>query len=383
MISQEQLEIRQPLIEMDPLQPVSHNYRVSISQDPEDSEWDAFLERTPGGHHVQTSLWAQVKALVGWQALRLVVRQGDTIVAGAQVLYRRMPLMGGIGYISKGPIFAEEDPSLWELVVRELKRLAKAYRLQSLVVQPPDNGLIFARQFPDWGFHLSTAKLGLSATVLLDLTQDLDTILAQLKSKTRYNVRLGQRKGISVRQGTERDLAAFYHMLLATGERQGFSSNTEEYFSQLWRILNPHGYCELFLAEYQGEPVSGLLAIPFGDTVIYKRGAWSGRHGKLRPNEVMHWAAIEWAKSKGYHYYDFEGIDPKAARMVVQGEPIPDTALQTVTRFKLGFGGQVMLLPDTYGYMHNRFLGWANSTVYPKVAGTPAMKKVLRWMRTR
>lgn len=358
-------------------------YKVQISSIVEDREWDSFLAQISGGHHVQTSLWGQVKASLGWEVLRLIVRNNDGIVAGAQLLMRPMPVVGNYGYLSKGPVFAIDDPFLFELVVERLKQLVKVYHIRNLIIQPPDNGQKLEAKLPDWGFRLSADKLGLSATVVVDLTTDLDQLLAQMKSKTRYNIRLGQRKGITVREGAEEDIGAFYQMLTATGERQGFVSNSEQYYVDQWRILEPHGYCKLFLAEYQGEPVSGLLAITFGDTVLYKRGAWSGRHGNLRPNEVMHWSAIEWAKSHGYRYYDFEGIDSDAARKMIADQPIPKSALQSVTRFKTGFGGKIELLPKTYSYIDNRLLKWSYETAYPKIAGWQVTKKAMTWVRTR
>jgi lipid II:glycine glycyltransferase (peptidoglycan interpeptide bridge formation enzyme) len=359
------------------------DYQAQISSEIEDREWDAFLAHTTGGHHVQTSLWAQVKAQLGWKVARLIVRCDGNIVAGAQVLIRPVPMVGTYGYLSKGPIFIGDDPFLVELVIRELKHLVKIYRIRNLVMQPPDNGQELEEKLADWGFLLSPDKLGLSATVVLDLDQDLDNVLAQMKSKTRYNIRLGRRKGISVREGTEQDMSAFYQMLSATGQRQGFVSNSENYYLDLWRILEPHGYCKLFLAEYQGEPVSGLLAITFGDTVLYKRGAWNGSHGNLRPNEVMHWSAIEWAKSQGYRFYDFEGIEPYVAKKMVQGEPIPSSATQSVTRFKIGFGGEIRILPETYSYIGSRLLKWSYRKGYPKIASWQVTKKAVTWVRSR
>jgi lipid II:glycine glycyltransferase (peptidoglycan interpeptide bridge formation enzyme) len=129
--------------------------------------------------------------------------------------------------------------------------------------------------------------------------------------------------------------------------------------------------------------VAAVVAIPFGDTVIYKRGAWSGRQGNRRPNEVLHWTAIKWAKAQGYHYYDFEGIDPRAARAIVHGEPCPDSLTQSVTSFKLGFGGQVTLFPGAYNYVYNPFLRWAYNTVFPKIASWSVMENALNRLHTR
>lgn len=359
------------------------SYQVRVSDQTEDGDWDAFLQETAGGHHVQSSSWAQVKASVGWWAARIVVTQEEQIVAGAQVLIRSLPLYGAVGYVTKGPLLTLNDPVLSDLVVNEIHRLARAHRIQYLILQPPDNGEVFAQQLSHWGFRPSSVKAFPIATVRIDLTPELDAIMAKMKSKTRYNIRLGLRKGITVREGTERDIPAFYGMLMSTGERQNFSSNSEEYFSWMWRVLNHHGYMKLFMAEYQGEVVSAMVAIPFGDTVFYKRGAWSGRHGKYRPNEVMHWVALQWAKSQGYRYYDFDGIDPDAAQALLQGDPLPNSATETVTRFKVGFGGQAMLVPRTYDYIYNPLLRWIYRSVFPKISRWPLIKKILSRVQTR
>ncbi len=351
-------------------------YQIRVSYDIEDPAWDAFLAETPGGHHVQTSLWAQLKALIGWRTARVVVTRDERIVAGAQMLIRPLPFAGAIGYVLKGPLIALDDPMLRKAVIEALHRVARGQRVQCLVVQPPDNGDVLARQLPDWGFRPSLLDALPAHAVLMDLTKDLDELLAQMKGKTRYNLRLGERKGITVREGTESDLPTFYQLLVATGQRQQFSIHPEEYFSEMWRLLGQYGYIKLFLAEYAGEAVAALLAIPFGDTVTFKRGAWSGCHGNRHPNEVMHWTVIKWAKAQGYRYYDFEGIDQRIATAIVQGDPLPDSPAQTVTSFKLGFGGEVKLTPGTYDYVYNSLLRWAYTTVYPKVANWTVVAKV-------
>jgi peptidoglycan pentaglycine glycine transferase (the first glycine) len=362
---------------------VNVGYQIRVSYEIEEPEWDAFLAETPGGHHVQTSLWAQVKALLGWCAARIVVTRGERIVAGAQLLIRPLPLAASaIGYVPKGPLLAVDDPLLAKLVINELHEVAKAHHIQYLVVQPPSNGEVLARQLPNWGFRLSSIEVAPAATVLLDLTKDLDDILAQMKSKTRYNLRLGQRKGITTREGGENDLHAFYYLLIATSQRQKFSLPSKEYFVKMWRVFNPHGYVRLFLAEYEGETVSALLAIPFRDTVLYKRGAWSGYHGSCRPNEVLQWAAIEWAKSQGYQYYDFEGIKPEAARAILRDEPLPGALKRTVTSFKVGFGGQVTLFPRAYDYVYDPVLRWVYTTAFPKISSLSVVERALNYLRT-
>lgn len=358
------------------------DYQVRISDELEEPDWDAFLEKTPGGHHVQTSLWAQVKALLGWRALRILVTQGEQIIAGAQLLMRPLPLAGVVAHIPKGPVFASNEPVLAEIIIKELHQVAKTYRIQYLIVQPPNNGQDMARRLPGLGFRPSPIRAAPTATVLIDLTNDLDDILSRINKATRRHIRRGLREGIIVREGTYSDLDTFYSLLTATSQRCQFSPEPREYFRQMWRIFRPHGYVRLFLAEHEGEAISAHWVIVFGNTLISKKSGWSGRHTRRRPNEVLEWEVIKWAKAQNYHYYDFEGIKPEAARAILQGGSLPKSFSQTATSFKLKFSGQVTLFPETYDYVYNPLLRWAYSKIFSKVANWPVMKKVIKRLHT-
>ncbi len=362
---------------------VKHGYRIYLSNKTEDKEWDDFLVTTPGGHHAQTSLWAQLKDSIGWRAVRIIIKDTERIVAGAQLLIRPIPMIGGIGYIHKGPLFALGFPVLKDLIIHGVQRVINTYHIRYLTVQPPKNGETFTQQLPRWNFQKSSlGSVGPQATTLIDLELDLEAILDRMKPKTRYNIRLGERKGIIVREGKEHDLSTFYRLLMVTGQRQNFPSNSYEYFYKIWRIFSPYGYLKLFLAEYQDEAVSSLLAIPFGDTVTYWRGGWSSYHGNRRPNEILHWTAIKWAKSHGYRYYDFEGIDPIVAKTLMDGKSLAKESTETVTRFKLGFGGRVIFLPDNYDYIPNPSIRWIYQQIDRKMAHWSVFKKGINFLRT-
>ena len=346
-------------------------------------EWDDFLAVVPGGHHVQSSLWGRVKATVGWQAVRVLVQREEHLVAGAQMLVRQLPLGGAVGYVPKGPLCPADDPALLELVVTELHRVARARRVRFLILQPPDNGEAFSHRLQARGFRPSSFEAFPTATVLVDLSQDEETLLANMKSKTRYNIRLGLRKGMTARLGSVEEMAAFYAILRSTGERQDFSVNEEAYYLQTARIFGERDHFKLFVAEYEGEIVSAMFAIAFGDTVLFKRGGWSGKQGARRPNEVMHWTAIQWAKAAGYRYYNFEGIDPEAARAQLAGEPLDGDLVNSVTRFKLGFGGEVRLLPGVYDYVYNPVARWGYRTLYPRLKASGLLDRALNYVRAR
>jgi peptidoglycan pentaglycine glycine transferase (the first glycine) len=362
--------------------PAALSYRIHHTDAATDEAWDSFLVQTPGGHHVQTSLWAQVKATLGWRAVRVIVTQEGKIVAGAQVLLRSLPLLGAVGYVAKGPLFAKDDPALRRMLYEELKQVARHYRIQQLIVQPPAATSDLPEGAAGVGFHPSAEPVATTTTLLIDLSKDEETLLAAMKPRTRYNLRLSQRKGITVREGGEGELEIYHRLLSATGQRQGFSVYPPHYFIAMWRLLNPQGFINLLLAEYEGSVVSAQLAIPFGDTVLNKLSVWSGDYGEHRPNEALQWASIRWAKTHGYRWYDFEGIDLATAQVVLDGATATTTPMHTVTTFKLGFGGEIATSPGAYSYLYNPLFRWGYETIFPKIAQHSGVERLLNYVRT-
>jgi lipid II:glycine glycyltransferase (peptidoglycan interpeptide bridge formation enzyme) len=353
------------------------HYEVHTSNATHDPAWDAFLAGTPGGHHVQTSLWGQLKAAFGWDVARLVVTEAGRIVAGAQLLTRPLPLLGSVGYITKGPLCAEDEPALHQLVIAELLRLAEQRHVAYLIVEPPNNGASLAAPLIAAGFRCSRIEVAPTATLIMDLALDLPELLKRMKRQTRQNVLRAEREGITVREGSEQDLLTFYRLYLSTGRRQRFAPYPQEYFAAMWRILGAAGHAALLLAEYEGEAVSALLLIPFGDTVLAKTLGWSGEHGNRRPNEALFWAAVRWAKAHGYRRFDFEGLEPNVARAILDGQPLAAAMEHSPSFFKIGFGGQIVLCPPAYVRARSRLLRLADRQIIARAEHWPAAQTML------
>lgn len=360
-----------------------HNeLQVTLSREATESDcWDAFVSSRPDGDLLQSSLWAQLKASVGWGVLRLIFRRGNQIVGGAQILTRRLPLFAGaIGYVPRGPLLACQEPEVMAYAVRQLCDAARRARLQMLIVQPPLGSETFADRLAHSAFGPSSTTVAPAASLRIDLSMEADTILAQMKSSTRYNVRRSQREGIAVRQGDASDLPVFSRLHEASSKRQGFSTYSEAYFAKMWELFEPAGCVRLFVSEYEGEPVSALLVAAFGHTVWAKRFGWSGAHSRRLPNEALLWGAITWAQENGYRYFDQDGIARRAAEALVRGEAVPDSVKQTPTYFKLGFGGQAFLFPTAHAYIYNPLLRYAYQTVFSS-ARRSTRKKIINLLR--
>ena len=193
-----------------------------------------------------------------------------------------------------------------------------------------------------------------TATILLDLRLDLETILSQMKSRTRYNIRLSNRKGIYVEEGSEKDLDTYYNLLVATCKRQQFSIYPKKFFIKMWKVFEKNNHIKMFLLKYKGDTVGAQLVVAFGNTVINKLSVWSGEHANLKSNEALQWHTIQWSKSNYYKYYDLEGIDMDSANAILNNTPIPENLRQSVTSFKLGFGGKVVLLPGVFDHVYDQ-----------------------------
>ena len=310
-------------------------------------QWDRLVAADPRGHLLQTWAWGQLKGEFGWAPERLAVERDGALLAGAQVLYRRVgPLR--IAYIPKGPVWVEDDEplvtALWQAIHRQARR----------------RGAILLKVEPEWredeappawlggqGWRPSRECIQPRRTIWVDLQATEEEILARMKPKWRYNIRLAERKGVQVREGRAAEVGIFYALLQITGRRDGFGIHRPEYYRRAWELFAPQERVKLYLASYQGEPLAGLMAYCFNRQAWYMYGASSDVHRELMPNHGLQWRAMQWAKAQGCIRYDLWGIsdvDPRS----------PAAALGGVQRFKEGFGGEVVRYVGAYDYPYSR-----------------------------
>jgi lipid II:glycine glycyltransferase (peptidoglycan interpeptide bridge formation enzyme) len=332
---------------------------VQVSRALFDDAWDTFVDRAPGGTHLQTTAWATVKATAGWRATRVVVSRDGAVVGGCQILLRALPLVGSVGYVPRGPLFEGDDPARLPMVLDALARVAAEERMAYLKVQPPPGGEGLVPALRDRGFAPSTLEAAPTATVRIALDRPEADILARMRKSVRNNIAGGVRKGVTIREGDEHDLPVLAELVAATSERQGFAPYPPGYYAAIWRSFHPGGRVKLFLAEHDRRVLSALLLVGYGDSVVYKMGGWSGARHDIHPNELAHWTAIRWARDHGYRYYDLEGIDLPTARTIAGGEVVPRGEMSGLTSFKLGFGGDVVVFPGAHDYSHHRALAVA------------------------
>jgi lipid II:glycine glycyltransferase (peptidoglycan interpeptide bridge formation enzyme) len=188
-------------------------------------------------------------------------------------------------------------------------------------------------------FRTSTHFIQPPRTITLDITGDEDDILARMKSKTRYNIRLAGRKDVVVKASA--DVEAYYNMMEITGQRDEFGVHSLAYYQRAYELFHPLGLCELFIAEYEGTPLAGLMVFAHGERAWYFYGASTNQERNRMPTYPIQWEAIRWARARGCTLYDLWGVPDYPEETLEAEFTERSEGLWGVYRFKRGFGGEV------------------------------------------
>ncbi len=348
-----------------PILPVDQ-FDVVVSSESIDDEWDEFVENALGGEYYQTARWARVQATRRWNCLRVYLKSGESIRGGAQILFRTFPLIGSMGYVSRGPVCDFSDTTLTKRLMEEIQQVRRQKHLRYLGITLPINGRGIAPVLTRLGYQKANQMYGEYATIAIDLSQDIETILARMKKDKRKTIhRLDRRNELVIREGTREDIPDFYQLHSSTSQRNGFTPHSEAFFQKLWEEFEPDGNLKLFLTEYKGEAVSSLLCIIFNNTVILYTLGWSGKYGNLNPNDALHWHTVKWSKSAGFRFLDFSGLEISCAKAVSRNEPLTDLDKHSYHLFKLGYGGDIFFYPDNYDNFNIPLFNWGYRMISP------------------
>jgi lipid II:glycine glycyltransferase (peptidoglycan interpeptide bridge formation enzyme) len=316
-------------------------------------QWDRFLDQCPHAHIEQSSAWVQLKQLFGWTPTWIWTATDDEICGGTVIFTRRVSAFASIAFVERGPIWRPGDGNTMTALVRAIHEFAASRHVAYLVVAPPYIGseavsLLESLQFRPKPNAFPPSGLG-RATLLIDLSQDLNALLAGMSMTKRQNIRRAIKKGVKVRVGGEADAEIMRDLMWTSCRRRGIVPvpSRRDYFDQLWRTLGTAAQMKFFVAEVDGQPVAAATTFLSGDRMELWRVGWSGTHEDFNPNDFLHWEMMNWGKENGCRYFDFLHIEPEHARAILRGERVQD-AYWGVTEFKTGFGGQIRLLPDLY-----------------------------------
>ena len=380
----------------------------SSTSSPKTMNWNTCIRNLPKAHLLQTSQWADLKSHFGWLPYFLVwtegqsgwqmgVYQEDKIEAGVPVaaglLLEREAFPGlRVLYMPKGPLLADwSNLDLSEKILDDLAGFARQKKALQLKIDPDlelgwgvpgeddfceyVKGKEFQELLRSKGWVYSPEQIQFKNTVLVDLREDEDQILARMKSKTRYNIRLSGRKGIQIRLGGMNDLSPLYRMYAETSRRAGFAIRSEAYYLQLWRSFLDKSRAEgdgpraqPIIAEYEGQMVAGAVIFKFGKRAWYLHGMSLPEHSEKMAPHLVQWEAMRWAKDQGCEIYDMWGAPDEFDE---------SDSLWGVYRFKRGFGGEVTLTIGAWDFPARPF----SYAVYSR--WLPRVLDIMRWFGNR
>lgn len=344
------------------------------------ASWNAEIAGLPGAHILQSRQWAEFKQEYGWTPLPQVWRdENGRVCAAAMVLKRAIPLGGfaarlNVLYVPRGPLLDWSSPDWRERVLGDLKALARQQRSIFIKI---DAEVITGTGVPgtvdaveeavgeatldalrSGGWKYSPDQIQFRNTVWLDLHGDENDWLARMKQKTRYNLRLAQKKGVQVRSGNPGDLEMLYRMYAETSLRDGFVIRAESYYRDLWNRFLHAGLAHVLVAEVEGEAVAALVLFVFAGKAWYLYGMSRDLHREKMPNYALQWEAVRLAKLLGCERYDLWGA--------------PDVFDETDTmagvfRFKEGLGGRVVRTIGAWDYTPSPVLYTLYTRTLPRI----------------
>ncbi len=292
---------------------------------PGGAEWDHRLGAWPGANLLQSHGWGEVQAGAGWETVRLQVETpSGCLPISAQVGRSWLPGFTRI-YVPRGPVCAAGDLAAFSAAAHALLALGRDRRSLALEVEVPWGEGEVPPQHPWLGWEPVPPRQP-RATLVVDLRCPPEALMAQFHAKARYNIRLAERRGVTV--SASGDLAPLDLCLRATEARQRIHLPRRSHLEAVRRELGES--LRVLVARVEGEPVAALMMASFAGSGVYLYGGATGAHRQLMPNQLLQWRAMLEARAMGCSGYDLWGV-PETEE--------PSHPWHGLAQFKRGFGG--------------------------------------------
>ena len=332
------------------------------------------ITETQIAHPLQSDVWGAFKSRWGWEQVainKLQLAIVELQITIPMVLKRPLPHTPFcILYVPKGPTFDYGDGAVRGEILAALETIAREEKAILIKIdpevaagwgvdpiEPSPVGEEFVADLAARGWLYSNEQIQFKNTVEMDLTLSEEALLAAMKPKTRYNIRLATRKGIVVRDGSPADFELMGEMYRETAVRDNFGIRPLAYYLDAWNSFYEAGMGHLLIAEYEGEPIAAVFLIQNGERAIYMYGASTHKERNRMPNYLLQWEAIRWSKARGCRVYDFWGAPTEFA----EGDQ-----LWGVWRFKKGFNARVVRHIGAWDYAPRPWLYKLYAQVLPK-----------------
>ena len=311
---------------------------LDLNNEEERIKYKQFLENNERCNFQQSLEWAKVKSF--WKNEIIIAEDANGNITGSlSILIRKMPVFGYLMYSSRGPVCDIHDEETLSQLTEGAKQLAKKYKAMVLKVEPDikSEDKEFREIVEKLGYKIKDDAKNFREEIQpryvfrLDIKgKTEDEVFSNFHSKTRYNIRLATKKGVTVKEGTKEDLKDFHRIMVETGARDGFIIRPLEYFEKMYDELAPE-HMKVLMAYYEGKPISGVIPIMYGNKTWYLYGASSNEYRNVMPNYLLQWEMIKMAIARNQDMFDLRGVSG------VVDENHPQYGLY---RFKKGFGAE-------------------------------------------
>lgn len=323
--------------------------KVTLAEQDERDIWRRVIEEEAREHtsFLHSWEWGEMQSTFGRKVYRFFLKDEEQVVG--LVLGIVMPLPLGRSYLlsPRGPVLLKSVGAKKDI----FREVAASEMFQRIVKQEK---IIFwrleplRRSFSESNGIRKVKDLQPSTTSVINLTKSTEELLAAMKQKTRYNVRLAEKKEVrieflnikSIEQRREA-VSAFYKLVVETNQRHGIRSHSHEYYQAMADKLSAKEMLEFCAAYHEDELLAMNIMIKCGDTMTYLHGGATHHKKNLMAPYLLQWRSIQRAKEQGFYWYDFYGVSPQEQ---------PGHALAGVTRFKIGFGGEELSYPGTFEF---------------------------------
>lgn len=325
-----------------------------LIQNNQKDAWNALALSEPAFSLMQSWEWGEYKEKLGWQVFRVAVEHGGRLIAGAQMLIKPIPLgLASVSYIPRGPIGQWEDELVFSKLFGEINSIAKAHNAIFLKVEPdvcPNKEVesLFNRN----QFCRSQLPSQPLATIILDISQDENTILQEMRKSTRRKIFTAERKGVKIVKGGEEQLEVFFKLMKTTAQRADFLPKSFEYYKNEWKMFDRCNRAGFFLAYFENIPLAAHIAYSFGPHAAFFHQASSNECPNLNANSLLVWEEVKWAKKMGCTSYDLWGIpneiDEHNSFEDESTDPERIDGLWGVYKFKRGFSKNIVRYCGSY-----------------------------------
>ncbi|OQA93781.1 MAG: Lipid II:glycine glycyltransferase [Microgenomates group bacterium ADurb.Bin219] len=294
-------------------------------------------------HPLQSYEWGEFREKLGQKVVRAGIYEKEKLVSAFQLFFHKIPhLPYTVGYFPKGPLPTKE-------IIKFLKEIGQENKAIFIKLEPNTvNGkqsTVNRKTMIDWGLFPGK-PIFTKYTSVIDLSLSEEELLKKMHPKTRYNIRLAEKRGVTAKEdNSPKAFKEYLKLLFETTARQGFYAHSQNFHQAQWQILQPAGISRLLTAGSKDDILAAFLLFVFKDTLYYPYGASTREHKELMAPTLLMWEAIKFGKKLGLKKFDLWGdLEPN---------PSPNHPYYGFHRFKEGFSPKLVEFVGTYDLVIN------------------------------